>query len=1044
MKVMIQWFLDRSLLVNLISIMIVVVGAVSVYFLQKETFPNVDFDVVLIRANYPGSSSEDVEKLVTLPIERSLKEVDGIEELNAMSAEGASIIYMTIDPAYHVDDVLADSKDAIERINDFPEEVDPPLVMKLANKNRPVIRIALMSEDEAKLRVFAKDVRDDLEEIKGIARVDLDGYRNEIIDVALDPKKLEQYELTVGEVTSSIKNRNLNLSAGTLKTATGDVMVRTKSEFKDGRDVADVIVRSNLNGQSVKVKDVGVVQTTLLDNDRLQRALGKPAIYAVVKIQSTADILSTVEKVKKYIEKKFEGKEELDGIGYVYADDMSFFVKRRLSVLTRNGVQGIILVFLCLLLFMNARVSFITSLGAPIAFMVAFSLMDSMGVTLNLISMFGLILVLGMLVDDSIIVSEHFYQYVEKGMDTKKAAFRAAVETVKPVTATVLTTMVAFGSLFFMGGIMGKFLWPVPAVVIICLTASWLECFFILPSHLADFVKSSKNGVERTWYRPLLNKYQQLITISLKHNFLVIIVFVVLFFTSLIIAKNMRFELFPSEDTTAMFVDVKGKVGTPFEVTNLAMKKLEDVIDKELKEDELELARTLVGSQVRQQGNRTGSHYGGIILYLTMADLRERGNSRLIADLIPKLKNAVMKEGFEVSLRAASNGPPKGKAVNIELHGEELDEIKKYSKIVEADLAKISGVETTEIDYEEGKKQLVIMVDDAEARRLGLTASQIAFELRRAYEGDAVTEIRKSDEDIDIRVRLNKETRSQVNQLDQIFVVNNSGRRIRLSQVASIMEEPGAFIIRRMNRKRTISVSAELDRDTTTSVEVNRIMKQKMESILAGSGVKFTLSGENKDTKDSVQRLAKAGMIAMFCIFIILVAMFSSMIESAIIMSAIPFGLIGVVFTFLLFGKPFGFMALMGIIGLVGVVVNDSIVLVTFINQRLKTDKMDALSAIIDGALSRFRPVVLTTFTTVAGLLPIAHAPGGDPFLKPMALSFAYGLIFSTSITLIFIPASYLSYVKFMNWWTKFRKKEQHFELGNFDKVKLTIAHAGE
>lgn len=1016
MKALIHYFLERSLLVNIISIMILIIGLLSAYFLKKETFPQVDFDVVLVRTAYPGSSAEDVEKLVTISIERELKAVNGIEEVNAMSLEGVSIIYVKVDADSQVDEVLEDVKTAVDRVDDFPDDVETPYVSKIDSSRSPILKVALFGIEQNKLNDVARDLRDQLEDIDSVAIVTLEGHRDKEIRVELDPTKLNQNELTVTQVTQAIQQENINLSAGNLKSSSGEVSIRTLSELKTADDVANVVVRSNNDGVSIKVSDLGAVDKKLEEEVEINRSQGQKAIFLDIKKKYSADIIRTTDKIKQVVEDFFESN-KIPKLEYRYTDDSSYYVKRRLEVLTSSGIQGLILVFTCLLLFLNFRTSFVTSLGAPVAFMVSFALMDSFGISINLVSMFGLIMVLGMLVDDSIIVSEQFYQYLELGMHPREAAYKASIETIKPITATILTTVVAFGSLFFMGGIMGKFLWSVPAAVIICLLASWLECFFILPSHLADFVKLEKKHIDKLrWYDRFRNLYSRVLHFFLRFNVLFVVAFVLIFISSIIVGKNMEFELFPGDDVRIVVLNYKGKVGTSLEKTSHDLKTVEDYIFTTLKKNEYDQLRTVIGKQFKEQANASGGHYASMILYLTTPDQRDRSTDEIVTELEEGIKKLVPQ--YNLAVRKIQGGPPKGSPLQIDLMGDNLDELKVVSKQVLSMLQSTRGIVGPEIDFEEGKEQVVISVLKEEAKRLGLSTSQVALEIRRAFSGDSVSEVRESDEDIDIRVLLAEEYRKNIKDLRELYILNNSGRRIALSQVAKLEVSPGSFVIRRFNRKRIISVTSSLDKELTTPVKMAQDLKEPLNKILQDhSHVKYAFGGENKDTQESIIRLGKSAIIALGCIFIILVAMFGSLAQSSIIMSAIPLGMIGVVYTFKLMGLPFGFMALMGIVGLIGVVVNDSIVLINSIN--LKREEIEShFDAIYEACISRFRPVILTTFTTVVGLLPIAHpslmslipigdVKDGDPFLRPMALSFAYGLLFSSMVTLVFVPCAY-------------------------------------
>jgi multidrug efflux pump subunit AcrB len=1013
MRKAIDFFLDRPLIVNLITVMIIVVGIVSAITLKKEMFPKVEFDIILITTAYPGSSSEDVEKLVTLSLEREIKAVDGIKEMNALSAEGSSIIYITVEPDAELEKVLDDVKNAVDAVDDLPDEARVPRVVSLDNSTRGIIKIPLTGQPYPILRKHAKRLQEKLEMLSPVARVDMDGYRLDEIVIKVNPQKLNEYEVTPSEIASAVRNRNLNLSAGKLETPGGDIIVRTVSEFSNTEQIENVVVRSNSNGVAVRIKDVAQVERRPIEGTTLLRSQGEEAVFMDVKAKETADILKTVEMVQETTDKYFEKNKV--GINYRYTDDLSFYVKRRLNVLTTNGFMGIALVLGCLLLFLNFTTSVITSMGAPIAFFTSFIIMDAFGLSINLISMFGLIIVLGMLVDDSIIVAEQYYQNLEAGMKPKEAARKAALETIKPVTATILTTVIAFGALFFMGGIMGKFLWMVPAMVIICLFASWLECFFILPSHLNDFVRLKKKKADSRWYAPWVNFYEKSVRTFLKSPFLTQFAFLLVFIVSLVVAKGMRFELFPGDDVRVIFLQIKGKVGTPLEKTDAAMRKLEKMALAELQKEEYEQIKSTVGNLRGDEGTKTGTHYGSLVAYLTDPTDRERSTDEILSGLTKKAESLVGSD-YVITTKKMQGGPPRGKPVDIELRSDSIEELKVVSRKVEDVLKVQKGVTSTEIDFEEGKKQIVISVNDQEARRLGVNTRQIAFEIRTALAGDALSEVRENDEDIEIKILLDEESKGRVESLSMIHILNNQGRRIPISRVVNFEEKPGAFVIRRFDRKRIFSVSATLDNNITSPREVTGLMNPEVEKILKDhENVSFVFGGENKDTKESMQRLIKSFVIAMFCVFLVLVIMFGSLAQPLVVMSAIPLGLIGVIFTFKLFGASLGFMAMLGVVGLVGVVVNDSIVLVTFINQQ--RENLDSiLEAIVAGCRSRFRPVILTTFTTVAGLLPVAHTPGGDPFIKPMAMSFAWGLLFSTVVTLIFVPCSYFSYVKSLNW----------------------------
>ncbi len=1038
MGTVIEFFLKRPLIVNLISIMIIIVGSFSVWNLQKEIFPQVEFEVILINTIYPGASAEDVEQMVTVSIERSLKSVEGIKDLHGISSEGKSIVYIEVDPDYEVQNVFDDAQKAIDAIVDFPNDVEDPYIFNITNKQRGVISIALTGGTYNQLADSAKNLRDVLEENKKVAKVTLGGYQVDEIRVEVNPKKLNSYELTFAEVQKALKDRNLNLAAGQIESGNGDILIRTVSEFEGIDDVKSVVVRSNTTGVMVRIKDIANVKRVPTKNSIIQRSQGKEAIFLGIFTKETADVLESVEEVRTATDDFFKTNPYKD-VKFEYTDDMSFYVKRRLNILKNSGLLGLLLVFTSLLLFLNFQTSVVTSLGAPIAFMAAFIFMSYYDISLNMISMFSLILVLGMLVDDAIIVAEQFYQKIEKGMEPYRAAKEASLETIKPVTATIATTIIAFGALFFMGGIMGKFIWPVPAVVIICLLASLFECFFILPSHLAEFVKSGgqnrkfsllklinkKRPDGLRWYDGWIKFYGKSLKFFLKHPFKVWLTFLLFFVFSIYIATTMRIELFPGDDVRIVYLQLKGENGIPLSVTDQATKKVEKIVLNYLKKEEYEQVRATVGSLVGMHEQKIGSHYASLIMYLTPPDDRERSTDQILSDLSSMVKKEV--PNFTVTLKRIQGGPPKGNPLEVELVGKHLDSL----KVAAAEILKVvsvePGVTSSEIDFEDGKQQIVIDILEGEAKRLGLSTSTIALELRRILSGDEITKIREVDEDIKIRMYLDSESIKNENIFSEIYILNDQRRRIPLSKVIKIEKKPGAFVIRRLNHKRIISVIGTIDKEKTTPLKISNLLRPKVKKIINGyPDVTFKFGGERGDLVDSMSGLLKSAIIALFCIFLVLVLMFNSLAQPIVVMMAIPLGMMGVIWIFKLRSIPLGFMALMGVVALIGVVVNDSIVMVSFINK--KRDELGSVvEAIYQASVARFRPIILTTLTTVAGLMPLAETKS-DPFIRPMALSFAWGLLIATVVTLVFIPCNYLLYVKASVY---FRKKIKLFKSRN-------------
>lgn len=1012
MKNLIEYFLSKDLLVNLVSLIILVAGIFSVILLKKETFPKVDFGFITVTTILPSSSPEDVEKLVTIPLEREIKGIQGIDEVQSVSTEGKSVIIVKVEADADTKVVLRDVKNATDRaIFELPSDAETPSVYEIDNRD-PVVRVALYGLPESQLKKISKMMRDGLEKHQLISKVSLDGYRDEEIFISVNLNKINQYDLTVQDISEALRNKNLNLTTGKIETGPKSYYIRVEKEIADLKEVKNLIIRSNESGQSIKLQEIADVTRRLKPGMEIHRAEGQRAIFLVVTKKESMNITDSVNVTKKFV-KDFIDENQFTNLKYAFVDDYSFYVKRRLSILTKSGLIGIVLVFFCLLLFLNFRVSVVTCLSVPIAFMAAFMMMDVFDITINLISMFGLIMVLGMLVDDSIIVSEHFYHHLERGLPPKKAALTAAVATIRPVLATIITTIIAFGSLFFMGGIMGKFLWPVPAVIIVCLLASLIECFFILPSHLALIVKPKEiKEAKEPWYKRFQDLYGKVLKFALRHYIIVCVSFFVVLMGAIFLITTMRFELFPGDDIRIIYTNIQGKVGDSIQKTEEAMKSLDKVLSKKIRREEKENIRSVVGAKLGHSFDyQRGDHYGMAIIYLTPPGDRERSTDDILNEVTGDIKAAI--PGYEFTFKKVKGGPPTGKAVQVDLSSDSLDDLLTASDLLRAELSQVPGVYGTDIDYEVGKQNILVDINEAEANRLGLTNQMIARQLRTAYSEEETTKVRQADEDLDIVVQLREKDRLEKEKMLQFKFLNRLGQRIPLYKVADLKIIPGSFLIRHLHGKRTLSVSGEIDRKITTPVEVGALSAKAAKRITKEfSGMTFAISGENKDTNESLVRLSKSAIIALFCIFLVLVAMFNSLFQPFIIMLAIPLGIIGVAITFKAFGMSFSFMAMLGIVGLVGVVVNDSIVLVNFINKKIEKNSTLLVNAIHEASISRFRAVVLTTVTTVAGLLPIAHARNGDPFLKPMAISFAYGLLFSSVVTLIYIPCAYLFYKK--------------------------------
>ncbi len=1015
-----EFSVRHSLFVNLLSVFLIIAGLISVFQLRREAFPEVSFDVVNIYTAYRGGSPEEVEKLVTTPLEKELKEVDDIEEIKSSSNEGLSIIILKIDPdVKNKDKVVDDIQKAVDRVTDFPQGVDKrPEVIEITSKQIPVIKVSLSGNlDEFNLREYADNLKEQLEDIDGVASVGRSGYRDEEFWVEPDLDKLKEYYVSIEEIMAALKARNVTLPAGKLKPGDEEFIIKTQGEFITKEEIEDTIIRANDLGNWLKVKDVARVRHTFEDELIINKALGSRAITLVVIKKQKGDAIDIVKNVKKTIEEfRKRAHHELKITSFY---DLSYYINRRLNVLKNNGLIGFIFVIAILFLFLHPTVALLTALGIPIAMLTTLWVMNLMGLSINLITMFGLILVLGMLVDDGIIISENVYRYVEGGMLPRQAAIKGSHEVMFPVLATIATSIAAFSPLLFMTGLIGRFVKNIPFIIIIALSASLLEAFIILPSHLADFLKVPRQGMDKIkvkketpWFQNMLKKYNKILEKALNNRYKVLTGIVMAFISAILIAKFfMPFILFSARGVEQFMVRAEAKPGTSLEKMNELILPVENFISKMPKEY-FDTFETQVGEMTEERGfdpyGQQGSNFAQVTVYLTPAQKRDKTAQKIVEQLRPGLNKI---KGFEkLYFREFKEGPPVGKSIELHIRGEKFSVLNEITAKIKDYLKDLKGVYDISDTYDLGNRELRIIVDQEKAAQTYLTVGQIASGIRNAFEGGQATSIKRSkaEEEIKVLVRLPKKQRNTLEIFDKLFIPNSYGNLIPLKSVAQISEYQGLRSIKHLDGRRVLTVSAEVDNKQMTSLKANQLLEKKFKDIPSQyPGYTLKWAGEQEEARKSILSLFTAFWIAFLLIFLILATEFNSLVQPFVVMLTIPFGMIGVVIALLLHHEPISFFVILGLVGLTGVVVNDSIVLVDFINKLRKSGVSRRDSIMQAGAL-RLRPVILTTATTVAGLSTVAYGIGGaDPFLQPMALTVAWGLLFATGLTLIVMPCIY-------------------------------------
>lgn len=1019
-----EFSVKNSLFVNLLAIFLVLAGLVSAFQLRREAFPVVSFDTVIVSTVYRGASPDEVEKLVTTRLEKELKDVDNIKDIYSSSTDGVSTITLEMsEDASDKRKIVDDIQKAVDRVTDLPEGVkDRPLVTEITSKQIPVIKIGVSGNmDEFQLRRWADELKELLEDVPGVASVKRQGWRDEQFWVEPDLAKMREYHVSLEEIMRALAAKNVTVPAGKIQSGDQDFMVKTTGEFYTSDEIADTVIRANDVGNWLKVKDIANVRHTFEDEIESSRVEGTRAITLVVVKRESGDAIDIVNGVHKVLKDfKLKAPKELN---LSIFDDLSYYIKRRLNVLTNNGIIGFFLVLGVLFLFLHPIPAIVTALGIPVALLTTFYVMNLMGMSINLITMFGLIIVLGMLVDDGIIISENVYRYLEEGKDPREAAIEGAHQVMAPVTATVLTTIAAFSPLIFMTGMLGKFIGNIPLVVVIALAASLIEAFIILPSHLADFAKPirKQSGLkpksESPWFEKFRNFYLKILNGALNRRYKVFFGTVAVFAMCIITAVFfIPFILFSSRGVEQFYIRAEAPAGTSLEVMKQYVVPIEEFVSK-IPKEHLDTYETSVGTTGESHGivdpeTQSASNLAQVTVFLTPSQKRNKSAEQIIDGLRPGLEDLHKKlPGLKkLYFRKHQDGPPVGKAIDIRIRGEEFPIIMEIAGKVTDYLKSLEGVRDISSTYNLGNKEYHIIVDQEKATRAYLTIGQIATSLRNAIDGGVATTIKptKAEEEIEVLVRLPEQQRDTLSIFKNLYVPNIYGDLIPLRAVSTIEPFQGLRSITHLDGKRYISLSGEVDNKKMTSAKVNYLVAKKFKDISSEyEGYSLRFGGEQEESMKSIHSFLTAFWIAFVLIFLILATQFNSLIQPFIVMLTIPFGLIGVVVAFVLHHEPLSFLALVGIVGLTGVVVNDSIVFVDFINN-LRRAGSSRRQSILDTGRVRLRPVMLTTITTIAGLSTVAYGIGGsDPFLKPMALAISWGLLFSTGLTLVVMPCIY-------------------------------------
>jgi multidrug efflux pump subunit AcrB len=1006
----IEFFLKRRVLTNLITMFLIIVGGWQFAHVRREAFPDIKFDIVLVTTPYPGASPEEVETLVTRRVEEQLRGVSGVDRVESYSLEHQSIIVLRLDEDLterEKDRVVTDVYQASARVKDLPNLAEKPVVTEMTS-DRPLITLSVAGGTDHDRDRFAEDLKNTIEDVDGVSRVLEEGDRKREIIVEADRRKLAQARLTMGELAAAIRERNVDRSAGGVNEGPLENWVRVRGSVFTADEVGSIIVRGNDERSFLHVRDLAKVTEGFADATLLARASGLPAINLKVLKHKTGDTIVLADAVKK-IFKEHEARAAEKGLKLLLSDDLSFWVKRRLKVMTSNMIQGGFLILGALFLFLDWRLAVVAAWGVPISFATALAVAVPLGFTINLMSLLGFIIVLGMLDDDSVVVAENIYKHLERGVPPARAAIEGTREVVLPVLGSVMVSSCAFLPFALMSGIMGKFLFMIPLIVCMCFAASVFEAFFILPSHVLDllpFGKPVEENTDAAWYKAMIARYRRAIDWVLHHRgkfAAVLAVFVAV--TIGLSAMRLKFILFPAGLVDQFFVMLEMPPGTNLRATDAVIAQFEQEVLK-LPPAELEAGVSRVGLKGQENMERLGTHFGQVHVFLTPEDGRQRKTSEVIADLRAKIKAP---PGAVVVFREIQAGPPVGEAVTVRVRGREPEVNEAIAEELKAELASIPGVRDIRDSSDRGKRQWRVVLDPKEAAFAGLSAARVADDMFLAVDGIKLSEIHRPDEEVDVRLRLLPDQRNRPQELLNLEVLNQQGRAIALRRVAKLEETEGPPVLERFNFRPAVTVTADVDETKVTSREANARLQKRWEKLKAKHpGYELIYGGEEEETRKSLGSLARAFGVAVLLDYVILAALFRSYLQPLIMLLTIPIGLLGVAYALMLHGMPASFMALLGVVAMTGVVVNNAIVLVSFINDK-KEKGLSTERAAAEAGAERLRPILASSTTTLLGLFPTAYGFGGyEPFVAPMALALAWGLTFALPMTVFVIPAAYV------------------------------------
>ncbi len=1017
MKNIISYFIKYHVAVNIIVLTFIVFGIVGALSMKSSFFPLSDSKNISIGVIYPGASPYEIEEGVVLKIETNLKGIIGIDRITSVSRENSANINIEIERGKDIDVLLADVKNAVDRVPSFPVEMEPPIISKIENI-RPTINFTISGDKLplVTLKQYAREIENDLRNLKGISQISLSGFPDQEIEIALRENDLRAYNLSFAEVANAVRQSNILITGGSIKTNKEDYLIRANNRNYYGSELYNLVVRADKSGNIIRLKDIAEVKDTWSENPDRIFYDGDIAIETTINNTNNEDLLATAEQVRNYI-KTFN--EQHDNINLNITRDLSITLSQRTNLLLENIFYGVMLVLFFLALFLNVRLAFWVAAGLPIAFLGMFMFASQLDVTINVFSLFGMIIVIGILVDDGIVIGENIYDHYKKGKTPIRAAIDGTLEVIPPIVSAVLTTLLAFSTFYFLDGRMGDMFSEVSTVVILTLTVSLIEALIILPAHIAHSKAltetTDKTGKISSFFRKVNKKadgfllllrdrfYAPYLRFFLKNRFLGFAIPIALLVISIGVlgGNSVKTSLFPSIASDRIVVTLNMPQGTNEFITDSVISKIEE-------------AAWLVNE------NYTKKQTGNLQVFQNIIKRIGPGSSKatLTINLLPgesrdfsspELTNSVRKKVGKVygveSLGFGSGGNFGGSPIAVSLLGNDIKELKAAKVELKAIMSDNPILKDVTDNDPGGIKEVKIKLKK-NAYLLGLTLQSTMSQIRYGFFGFQAQRFQRGQDEIKVWVRYTKENRKSIKNLDDMWIITPSGSRVPFSEIATYEIERGEVAINHLNGKREIQIRADLSSTKDSPTEILEDLKLNVIPKLTSKypTVSASYEGQNREAQKTKDSIATVGFVILMLIYVVIAFTFRSYSQPLLLIIMVPFSLIGIVLGHFLHGLPINILSWLGIIALVGIMVNDGLVLVGkfngFLKEGLKFDE-----ALIQAGISRFRAIFLTSLTTVAGLSPLLLEKSRQAqFLKPMAISISYGIIVATFLTLLMLP----------------------------------------